>query len=172
MWRLFRQILEGLVHIHGVGVVHRDLKPENIFIGSGPAGLDTVKIGDFGLATSSNLGSSTGSEKSVVTLTSSRYYSFSPSPSPVSLPSFLFLLPSLHPLSLPSLPLLNLLSSTKLNYLHGIIFSASSLEFHWSFSHFTLFKHSNHILVAHIIKLACIVNTPVNVVVLGETMSL
>ncbi|KAI1500944.1 anticodon binding domain of tRNAs-domain-containing protein [Biscogniauxia marginata] len=51
IWRLFRQILEGLVHIHGLNIVHRDLKPENIFIGVGPAGVNNVKIGDFGLAT-------------------------------------------------------------------------------------------------------------------------
>ncbi|KAH8683018.1 anticodon binding domain of tRNAs-domain-containing protein [Tricladium varicosporioides] len=48
IWRLMRQILEGLVHIHGLNVVHRDLKPENIFIDS----TSNVKIGDFGLATS------------------------------------------------------------------------------------------------------------------------
>ncbi|KAI5461476.1 anticodon binding domain of tRNAs-domain-containing protein [Mariannaea sp. PMI_226] len=52
IWRLFRQILEGLVHIHALNIVHRDLKPENIFISSGPDGIDNVKIGDFGLATS------------------------------------------------------------------------------------------------------------------------
>ncbi|KAI0537816.1 serine/threonine-protein kinase gcn2 [Xylaria digitata] len=51
IWRLFRQILEGLVHIHGLNIVHRDLKPENIFIGLGPDGVNNVKIGDFGLAT-------------------------------------------------------------------------------------------------------------------------
>ncbi|KAI1354991.1 serine/threonine-protein kinase gcn2 [Xylaria sp. FL0043] len=51
IWRLFRQILEGLVHIHGLNIVHRDLKPENIFIGLGPDGVSNVKIGDFGLAT-------------------------------------------------------------------------------------------------------------------------
>ncbi|KAI1180891.1 serine/threonine-protein kinase gcn2 [Nemania sp. FL0916] len=51
VWRLFRQILEGLVHIHGLNIVHRDLKPENIFIGLGPDGMNNVKIGDFGLAT-------------------------------------------------------------------------------------------------------------------------
>ncbi|KAL1623929.1 eukaryotic translation initiation factor 2-alpha kinase [Neofusicoccum ribis] len=47
-WRLLRQILEGLVHIHSHGIIHRDLKPDNIFI-------DTAvnpRIGDFGLATS------------------------------------------------------------------------------------------------------------------------
>ncbi|KAI0885185.1 serine/threonine-protein kinase gcn2 [Annulohypoxylon maeteangense] len=52
IWRLFRQILEGLVHIHGLNIVHRDLKPENVFIGLGPDGMNNVKIGDFGLATS------------------------------------------------------------------------------------------------------------------------
>ena len=46
-WVLFRQILEGLVHIHGWRILHRDLKPENVFIDS--AGIP--KIGDFGLAT-------------------------------------------------------------------------------------------------------------------------
>ncbi|KAI0840142.1 serine/threonine-protein kinase gcn2 [Hypoxylon sp. FL0890] len=51
IWRLFRQILEGLVHIHGMNIVHRDLKPENVFIGLGPDGVNNVKIGDFGLAT-------------------------------------------------------------------------------------------------------------------------
>jgi translation initiation factor 2-alpha kinase 4 len=48
IWRLFRQTLEGLAHIHGLNVVHRDLKPENIFIDAA----SNVKIGDFGLATS------------------------------------------------------------------------------------------------------------------------
>ncbi|KND93967.1 Serine/threonine-protein kinase gcn2 [Tolypocladium ophioglossoides CBS 100239] len=52
IWRLFRQILEGLAHIHGLSIVHRDLKPENIFISSSIDGADNVKIGDFGLATS------------------------------------------------------------------------------------------------------------------------
>jgi translation initiation factor 2-alpha kinase 4 len=47
IWRLLRQILEGLAHIHGLNVVHRDLKPENIFID----GALNVRIGDFGLAT-------------------------------------------------------------------------------------------------------------------------
>lgn len=50
VWRLFRQILQGLVHIHSVNVVHRDLKPDNIFISVSPDGVNNVKIGDFGLA--------------------------------------------------------------------------------------------------------------------------
>lgn len=46
IWRLFRQIVEGLVHIHAQGMMHRDLKPSNIFLDSN----GDVKIGDFGLA--------------------------------------------------------------------------------------------------------------------------
>ena len=45
-WRLFRQIVQGLAHIHSASIVHRDLKPENIFIDSS----GDLRIGDFGLA--------------------------------------------------------------------------------------------------------------------------
>ncbi|XP_044265056.1 eIF-2-alpha kinase GCN2 [Tribolium madens] len=50
VWRLFREIVEGLAHIHQQGMIHRDLKPVNIFLDSA----DHVKIGDFGLATKFN----------------------------------------------------------------------------------------------------------------------
>lgn len=55
VWRLFRQMLEGLTHIHGLGIVHRDLKPDNVFISAGADGVNNAKIGDFGLATTGQL---------------------------------------------------------------------------------------------------------------------
>jgi serine/threonine protein kinase len=48
VWRLFREILQGLNHIHEQGMIHRDLKPRNVLIDAN----GHAKIGDFGLATS------------------------------------------------------------------------------------------------------------------------
>jgi serine/threonine protein kinase len=56
MWKLFRQVVEGLNHIHAQGIIHRDLKPSNIFLDSN----GDVKIGDFGLAVSSGVNKSLG----------------------------------------------------------------------------------------------------------------
>ncbi|KAG4125967.1 hypothetical protein ERO13_D10G129301v2 [Gossypium hirsutum] len=46
VWHQFRQIVEGLAHIHGQGIIHRDLTPNNIFFDA----RNDIKIGDFGLA--------------------------------------------------------------------------------------------------------------------------
>ncbi|KKA28375.1 hypothetical protein TD95_000224 [Thielaviopsis punctulata] len=68
VWRLFRQILEGLAHIHALQIVHRDLKPENIFVSHGEDGTDNIKIGDFGLATSAHFAlDKRGNESHVLT---------------------------------------------------------------------------------------------------------
>mmetsp|Transcript_21186 Transcript_21186/g.63109 ORF Transcript_21186/g.63109 Transcript_21186/m.63109 type:complete len:909 (-) Transcript_21186:252-2978(-) len=51
---LFTQVLRGIAHIHGKGLIHRDVKPRNIFLkNAAVGGLPRVKLGDFGLATSS-----------------------------------------------------------------------------------------------------------------------
>ncbi|KAJ7390570.1 Eukaryotic translation initiation factor 2 alpha kinase 4 [Desmophyllum pertusum] len=49
--RLFREIVEGLAHIHTQGIIHRDLKPVNLFLDSH----GRIKIGDFGLATTHSM---------------------------------------------------------------------------------------------------------------------
>ncbi|KAL6066382.1 CBL-interacting serine/threonine-protein kinase 21 [Balamuthia mandrillaris] len=45
-WRLFKQLMEVVSHIHAQHVCHRDIKPENIFLDKE----GNVLLGDFGLA--------------------------------------------------------------------------------------------------------------------------
>jgi translation initiation factor 2-alpha kinase 4 len=44
VWRLFRQMVDGLSYLHDQGMIHRDLKPENVFLDTD----NNVKLGDFG----------------------------------------------------------------------------------------------------------------------------
>ncbi|MEO7092109.1 MAG: serine/threonine-protein kinase, partial [Polyangiales bacterium] len=43
-----RQILDGVSHAHGVGLVHRDLKPDNVILVP-MGGWESAKIVDFGI---------------------------------------------------------------------------------------------------------------------------
>lgn len=40
---LFAQVLDGVCHLHGLGMVHGDIKPQNILVGG-----DTAKLTDYG----------------------------------------------------------------------------------------------------------------------------
>lgn len=45
--KLFFGIVDAIKYIHSKNIIHRDLKPKNIFL----TGNDTIRLGDFGLAT-------------------------------------------------------------------------------------------------------------------------
>lgn len=48
---IFRDMLLGLQHVHGVGIVHRDVKPDNFLCTMGHSGVpDRVRLCDFGLS--------------------------------------------------------------------------------------------------------------------------
>ena len=43
---IFKQIIEGLAHIHSMNVIHRDIKLDNILLD----GHGNIKIADFGVS--------------------------------------------------------------------------------------------------------------------------
>jgi eukaryotic-like serine/threonine-protein kinase len=48
--RCLLQLLHGLEHAHGEGLVHRDLKPDNVIVQVDASGEETARIVDFGIA--------------------------------------------------------------------------------------------------------------------------
>jgi serine/threonine protein kinase len=54
---IFLQILDAVEFCHSLGIYHRDLKPENILVTNGG---NTVKLADFGLATTERITSDYG----------------------------------------------------------------------------------------------------------------
>ncbi|EEB08376.1 RAN protein kinase Ksp1 [Schizosaccharomyces japonicus yFS275] len=48
---LLLQVLDGVIHLHSLGIFHRDLKPENFLLTLSDDGQLVLKITDFGLAT-------------------------------------------------------------------------------------------------------------------------
>jgi serine/threonine-protein kinase len=48
--QLVRQLLLGLDHAHGEGLIHRDLKPDNIIVEISQDGTEIPRIVDFGIA--------------------------------------------------------------------------------------------------------------------------
>ena len=46
---ILSDVVRGLAHLHGVGLIHRDIKPANILLDGG-AVTPTARIGDFGVA--------------------------------------------------------------------------------------------------------------------------
>ncbi|EFA85826.1 putative protein serine/threonine kinase [Heterostelium album PN500] len=79
---IIKQLLKGLSYLHSKGVVHRDITPDNLFIDYYPASANSnnnnnsmvskprlsLKIGDFGLATTQDSLRKNGKRKSVGTI--------------------------------------------------------------------------------------------------------
>jgi serine/threonine-protein kinase len=61
-----KQILAGLAHAHGLGIVHRDIKPANVMLTEATGTGDHVRLLDFGLATLLGVGTGDLSQSNVV----------------------------------------------------------------------------------------------------------
>lgn len=46
-WKLFKELIQALHHLHANSIIHRDLKPQNIFFDSE---IDSYVLGDLGIA--------------------------------------------------------------------------------------------------------------------------
>ena len=72
--KLIMDVLMGLAHAHGRGIVHCDIKPENILLSTQPSGW-IARISDFGIAKlSQELGEETGNTGSPAYMAPERFY--------------------------------------------------------------------------------------------------
>lgn len=53
-FKVFKEMINGMVEVHNNNILHRDLKPENIFMNKDKKKQSAAKIGDFGLAMVAN----------------------------------------------------------------------------------------------------------------------
>jgi serine/threonine protein kinase len=58
--KLLLELSDALAAVHGAGIVHRDLKPANVFLAQRRAGVEEIKLLDFGVAKQVDLHTLTG----------------------------------------------------------------------------------------------------------------
>jgi serine/threonine-protein kinase len=72
---IVRQVLAGLGHAHGQGIIHRDIKPQNIILGTATGVGEHVRIFDFGLAKLGDEGAETFHSMTEVVIGTPHYMS-------------------------------------------------------------------------------------------------
>jgi serine/threonine protein kinase len=61
LYRLLKEVLQGLEYLHGKGIIHRDLKAQNILLVRQDDGRLTAKISDFGISKDTGAGGQSSS---------------------------------------------------------------------------------------------------------------
>ena len=73
--RLACQVCRSLEEAHGKGIIHRDLKPSNLFVTVDEAGVERLKVLDFGIARIESPGDATGLTAAGTVLGTPKYMS-------------------------------------------------------------------------------------------------